>query len=339
MDFPDGSFGLLDSGPTKSASGVMEQVEERISQGRTFRFAGISQWDADHIRGIPAILERFQPQEFRYPGVDLQLLEEAVCRAEGEEAATLASDVRRAIESLPPESLAHFAAPDPIWIEYAQGLEVVVLSPMPGAEADLRRALAASRSPTSALKRFRNRTSVALWIRVFQRVLFLRGEAEADQYRAMEAYFLRAYGPLLPYRRQHSADWIKLSHHGADSNNPRALFQFFAGDGFVASASAGGGYDHPHPGTLKRAHFDQGGLVLCTNLGKGCHRLLSAKKKLDPRAPEKWTAGLSNRDNPCQPCYRTISVTITDDGRASLSTQHVQPRCPFGGPASGKHAW
>ncbi|MEZ4301606.1 MAG: hypothetical protein R3B70_42120 [Polyangiaceae bacterium] len=338
MDFPDGSFGLLDGGPKSDASGVIEHIRDRVAQGRTFRLAGISQWDADHIRGIPEILKHFPPQEFRYPGVDLQLLEEIARRLEGEDAATLSSRVRAAIESLPPESLAHFTAPDPI--PDAGGIEVHVLSPMPSAAGEIREALARSaRSLNSVLKRSRNRTSVALWIRTFGRTLFLSGEVEEAQYRDMESYFLRPRGALVPYMRDHSADWIKLSHHGADLNNPREIFKLFGARDFMASASAGGGYDHPHPSALKRAHFDHRGRVLCTNLGKGCHRLLTSKRKLDPMSPETWAGDLSRRDNPNQPCYRTITVTVTEDGRCSISTQHVQPRCPYGGPPTGTWAW
>jgi competence protein ComEC len=336
MDFPDGSFCLLDGGPRSDARGIIEQIEDRINKGRRFRLAGITQWDADHIRGIPAILARFEPQEFRYPGVDLQLMEEVALRVEGDDAATLSSSVRAAIEALPRASRGHFTAPDPI--PDMGGVEIHVLSPMPGMDEDLRAVLADSSSIVSALKRFRNRTSVVLWMQVWGRVLFLGGEVEKRQYRDMEEYFLRQHGALLRYRKHHLADWIKLSHHGADGNNPQELFKLFAQSGFVASASAGGGHNHPHPHALKRAHFDYGGRMLCTNLGKGCHRLLT-ESGLDPRAPESWSDELSALPNPGRPCYRTITITVTDDGMCSTSTQHAQVKCPYGGPPDGVHVW
>lgn len=336
MDFPDGSFGLLDGGPKSDAVGVIEHIAERVNNKKPFRFAGITQWDADHIRGIPAILARFQPQEFRYPGIDLHLMEEIARRVDGDEAATLSSSVRTAIQSLPRSSIAHFTAPDPI--PDTGVIDIHVLSPMPGMDEEIRDALANSSSLISTLKRFRNRTSVVLWIRAWGRILFLGGEVEKNQYRDMEEYFFRPHGALLPYRNQHLADWIKLSHHGADTNNPHDLFKLFAQKDFVASASAGGGYNHPHPNALKRAHFDYAGRVLCTNLGKGCHRLLS-ESGLDARAPEAWSENLSARANPETPCYRTITITVTDDGRCSTSTQNVQSKCPYGGPRDGVHTW
>jgi hypothetical protein len=265
--------------------------------------------------------------------VDLSLLEEVVRRLDGEDAAILSSGVRAAIEELPRESLAHFTAPDPI--PDTGGVQIHVLSPMPGTQVEIRHALAASSSLPSSLLRFRNRTSVVLWIRAWTRVMLLSGEAENDQYREMEAYFLRSHGSLAPYRREHAADWIKLSHHGADANNPHELFKRFGKRRFVASASAGGAYDHPHPNALKRAHFDHGGLVMCTNLGKGCRRILDNRVTFDPRSPEKWSRGLSTRRNPQVSCYRTITITVTDNGRMLTSTQSVQERCPYGGPVDG----
>lgn len=261
MDFPDGSFGLLDGGPLAGAPGVIPYLQERIDQGRRFRLAGISQWDADHIRGIPAILDRFTPEEFRYPGLDLQLLEQVAAQVGGEEASRVSEEVRSAIDRLPPARVAKFTAPDPI--PNMGEVEVHVLSPMARTDLELRAALeklrkvrsksARSKKVQTVLEGFRNRASVALWIRAWGRVLFLSGEVGGSQYRAMEEYFLRPGGAQLPYRNEHGADWMKLSHHGANKNNPPDLFKFFARTTFVASASAGGGYDHPHPATLKRA--------------------------------------------------------------------------------------
>jgi beta-lactamase superfamily II metal-dependent hydrolase len=336
MDFPDGSFGLLDAGPRADARDVIAPIEHRIRNGHTFRIAGISQWDADHIRGIPAILSRFKPQEFRYPGVDLQLLEQVARKAGGDDAGTLSCEVRDAIETLPPESLGHFIAPSKI--EILPGFDIYVLSPMPRTESELRAALAGSRSVPALLRSSRNRTSVALWIRVWGRTLFLTGEVEEDQYRAMDAYFRRPVGPLRQYRKDYSADWIKLSHHGADHNNPAELFKLFAARDFLAVASAGGGYDHPHPNTLNRLHTEHGGRAMCTNLGKGCNKLLN-DHALEPTAPGDWCDGLSSLPNPKQTCYGTISVIISEDGKCRAYGASVQSSCPYGGPKTGKRTW
>ena len=102
IDLPDGSFMLLDGGPKADAAGILDAVEARVKAKRRFRLAGISQWDADHIRGIPAILARCKPEEFRYPGIDLQLFEEIARREADEDLSSLTSDVRAAIEALPP---------------------------------------------------------------------------------------------------------------------------------------------------------------------------------------------------------------------------------------------
>ncbi|MFO0649956.1 MAG: hypothetical protein U0326_27295 [Polyangiales bacterium] len=340
IDLPDGSFMLLDGGPMADATVIVDAIEERLKAKRRFRLAGISQWDKDHIQGIPAILARFSPEEFRYPGVDLHLFEEIAQREANEELSKLTREVRASIEALPETAQQHFIAHS--LLDDLGGVEVHVLSPSPNVTAQIRHDLERSRAAGSALlKQFRNRTSVALWIRFAGRTLFLAGEAEADQYLGMEAYFLRNHGALLPHRHKHAADWIKLSHHGADENNPDDLFKFFGAPSFVGAASSGGGYNHPHPAALKRLHFDHGGSAMCTGLGKGCHAILTAKKKskLDPSQPDLWAKNISEHTNPHLDCYGHITVTVTPDGRCSTSTTDAQKACPYGGPASGKRTW
>lgn len=338
IDLPDDSFMLLDGGPRADAAVVLDAIEARVSKGRRFRLAGITQWDADHIRGIPAVLARHQPQEFRVPGVDLQLLEEVARREAGNDLPALTASVRDAIEALPPATLQSFSACNRI-DDLGAGVDAHVLSPAPSVARLIRRALDRSdRAAAAVLETFRNRASVALWMRFGGRTLLLAGEAEADQYRDMEAYFLRDRGGLVPYMKDHAADWIKLSHHGADENNPDDLFKRFGRAGFVGSASAGGGYNHPHPAALKRLHVDHGGRAMCTGLGKGCDRLLR-EKKLDAARPDAWADDLSARANPHKDCYGTITVTVTGDGACSVRTAAVQKRCPYGGPTGGTHAW
>jgi competence protein ComEC len=338
IDLPDGSFMLLDGGPKADAAGILDAVEARVKAKRRFRLAGISQWDADHIRGIPAILARCKPEEFRYPGIDLQLFEEIARREADEDLSSLTSDVRAAIEALPPVAQQTFIACNAL--DDLGGVEAYVLSPSPHIAGEIRHDLARSGAAgQSVLKKFRNRTSVAIWLRFAGRTLFLAGEAEEDQYRVMEDYFLRKHGALVAHRKAHAADWIKLSHHGADKNNPDELFKFFAGSSFVGAASAGGGYDHPHPAALKRLHFDHGGSAMCTGLGKGCHRILTGKKKLDPTRPDLWALALKDRKNPDRDCYGTITVTVASDGTCSTRAEAVQKSCPYGGPVNGKRAW
>lgn len=342
IDLPDGSFMLLDGGPNADATVIVDAIAERLQANRRFRLAGISQWDADHIRGIPRILRQFRPEEFRYPGVDLQLLEEVAQREANEELSALTMEVRASIEALPETAQQTFVAHSVL--NDLGGVDVHVLAPSPSVTAQIRHDLSRSGGAGGALlKRFRNRTSVALWMRFAGRILFLAGEAEAEQYRGMEEYFLRNHGALLPHRNNHAADWIKLSHHGADENNPDDLFKLFGAPSFVGASSSGGGYNHPHPAALKRLHFDHGGSAMCTGLGKGCHALLTAKNKrkspLDPARPDLWAKNISGHTNPHRDCYGHITVTVTPDGNCSTSTTEVQKACPYGGPATGKLRW
>lgn len=338
IDLPDGSFMLLDGGPKAEDPVVLDAIEKRVKAGRPFRLAGISQWDADHIRGIPAILRTFRPEEFRVPGVDLQLLEEIARREVDEDIATLSASVRDAIEALPRSRRQTFTAYSRI--EDLGGVEAHVLSPSLCVADEIRRRIGRSnRAAHEVLKEFRNRASVALWLRYGGRTLLLSGEADGDQYRTMRAYFLRNFGGLLQHQSDFAADWIKLSHHGANENNPDDLFKFFGRAGFVASASAGGDYNHPHPAALKRLHFDYGGVAMCTGLGKGCDRLLRTKKPLDAKKPDVWARNISARKNPRADCYGTITVTVTSNGQCSVDTTAVQSRCPYGGPASPQRSW
>lgn len=332
FDFPDGSFGLLDAGPQQNAGNVLFEVRERLNANRRFRFAGATQWDRDHIAGFVTLLREVAPEEFVIPGIDLQLLEEMCAAHDIDGGRSIARAVGDAIDRLTC-TIKPLHAPE----EFIRlnGVQIFVVSPTGSARRELRREIHDGIDQDGLLK-WRNRTSLCFWIRAYGRTLFLAGEAAGDQYREMDQQFLKDGKPLFEFRGNHAADWIKLSHHGARSNNTRPLFQFFAKRGaFVGSASAGGRYGHPHPAALRLLHHESGGIAMCTRLGQGCAHIL--RDGIDPSQPEDWLddGDLVRISNPHEHCYGKVSVRIEEGGSCSVIGSDVQGSCPYGGPAAG----
>ncbi len=326
FDFPDGSFRLLDSGPHKDGRGVLELVKARCAAGRVFRFAAASQWDRDHIAGFSAILNHCMPEEFAIPGVDIQILEALCAAKEGKANSNVASLLKKQISGLHQQQLT-------AGLEFYRhdGIQIWVLSPSAVTAVDIEKKFSPTLSDDE-LRQFSNKTSVAFWIRAYGRTLFLAGEAEADQYLAMDQQFRRNHKPLFEFRGAHAADWIKLSHHGSQHNNVDSLYQFFAKDQFVASASAGGRYGHPHPLALRLMHETHGGHAMCTRLGQGCDVIID--KGLDKMKTTEW---LNNNDilsvpNPNKNCYGNITIEIDSSGSCDVTGSSSQDLCPFGGP-------
>lgn len=329
LDLPDGSFGLLDGGPDPGASAVLPLVADRVAAGRTFRFAGATHWDRDHIGGLPLIIETYRPEYFLSAALDLDLLEK------------LHAELRDVTEPLPSQRLAAATRGIRRWKRWAresvplgEAVTMYVLGPNETVEDDLRDAIAA-RQP---LRKFRNRASLVLWLEVYGRRFLLPGEVTPDQCEeAWRVFRLREGGLGGP---DHRAAWLKLSHHGSKRNNTMALFRRWAAKRFVASASSGGKYGHPHPQVLRVLSADCGGTPMCTGLGHGCWKI--GHEKLDPRARHAWEqrSHSSWGDWPKRgsSCYGTVTVSVSPDGGCSVSGGSIQSSCPFGGPSGGRVA-
>lgn len=328
IDFPDNTFGLIDSGPKVNPELVLRYIELRLTKGRKFRFAAVTQWDRDHAAGMPIVLKKYEPEVFYTPGIDLTLLEQLA----GDEGAPIVEAARKACGGVVEEKRINardvLSTPD--------GVVLVALSPNGGLAEEIRSRLRPGMS-SAKIKLLRNRTSLVLWMSFCGTTLFLGGEIESDQYEDIEYLWHARHDPLSKYGPP-QADWIKLSHHGADGNNPIRLFQSFARNGkFVASASAGGRYGHPHPVTLSR--LPDGGQAMCTRLGAGCALII--RDKLDPRRPDNWLDKYPPllQYNPRTSCFGTVTVEVvpTNSGRSTCTVRgaSIQPVCPYGGPPGG----
>ncbi len=338
MDLPDGSFALVDGGPRFNAAGVIEHVEQRFAQGNRFRFAAVSHWDNDHIAGLPEILSHFPPDELLQPGVDLTLLEQ-LCEQLGHGAVSSGITLLRQVCEESGIDEQGLYAPQEVR-DVGEGVEMYALAP----DGTMKRAVEDAISSTgpsvsNILKRLRNRASLVLWIRAYGRNLLLTGEVGRDEVLAMRQQFR-------PHRRSSpvpfddpSAIWIKLPHHGSKHNACPELFQFFAAPRFVASASHGARWSHPHPKVLHLVHFSRNaseGHAMCTRLGKGCSLIRADRDRYRPDQPEEWVRGMAWNEvpNPQKRCYGNISVRITSRGECTVSGDAGgQMDCPYGGPS------
>jgi competence protein ComEC len=330
IDFPDGSFGLIDAGPRRDATVVLAHLERRRAKNRLFRFAVVTQWDRDHAAGMPAVLRAHQPGFLYTPGIDLGLLETL---AGGD--ASILKATRRACNGTVEEKFVN--ARDHLFTP--EGVALVALSPYANLAGEIMKKLRPG-LPSEQIKRFRNRTSLVLWMAFFGTTLLLAGEVESDQYDTMEHLWHAPHDPIYKKYGQPHADWIKLSHHGAEKNNSPRLFQCFAKEAFVASASAGGRYGHPHPLTLNRVR-EAAGRAMCTRLGTGC--ALIVHQQLNPSCPDQWLGHykpLAQLRNPRKSCFGTVTVEVTPTGpglsRCTVRGESTQPKCPYGGPPEGE---
>lgn len=345
MDLPDGSFALVDGGPVRHAAGVIDHIERRAAEGRRFRFAAVSHWDTDHIAGLPEILRRYPPDEFLQPGVDLVLLEQLCMRLGRGEVSNAIAAVRKVCSELELEEQGLFGRYEVR--DLGEGVEIYALAPSATVKRAVEAAIVAESSaePTvDSLRRLHNRASLVLWVRAYGRNLLLTGEVGRDEVRSMRQQFQPHRRPgtgAVPFD-DYRAIWIKLSHHGSERNLCPELFQFFAAPRFVASASHGARWSHPHPEVLRLVHFDATssnvGSAMCTRLGKGCALIRTDRSRFSPERPGEWARGLdwSEISNPELHCYGTISIRVEADGACTISgDSEEQVDCPYGGPRNG----
>ena len=326
VDYPDGRFSLMDGGPHVDGRHVLPEVRRRIEHGRVFDFAAITQWDKDHTAGIPRIVEEFSPSRFILPR-SAAFVHELHKRGEMDR---LAAEVYRCARAIRTE---YATAGSPLLL-LRPHIEVYALAPGYRVEDEI---IDAIEKGNGGVTKFRNRSSMAVWVRAWSRSLLIAGEVDSDQYREMQDYFLNPNSDLSRHRDDYKAAWIKLSHHGADGNNPPEMFKLFASPRrFVASASAGGQYGHPHPLALARVR-QAGGIAMCTNLGTGCEHLIQGRGRRrppDPRKPDSWLPHVRLLGTPASPspCYGTVSIEVGSGGVVTVSGSSWQDKCPYGGP-------
>lgn len=214
------------------------------------------------------------------------------------------------------------------------GIEIWALSPAGTVHSRIEEAARAPRR--FDFRRLRNAASLVLWIRIFGRTLFLPGEIDADAASELESQF---GGPEDPGRIHYDdprAVWIKLSHHGSKTGTDPEMLRLFGHDTFVASASHGARYGHPHPLAL-HAVRESNGLAMCTRLGKGC-RLIQERPVEHPAHEPSWSRDIAwDKEPPLKRhCYGTVTVTVTPDGSCTvMGALSERPDCPFGGPPTG----
>lgn len=330
IDFPEGHFALIDAGPTKAARVILDAVDARLSLGRAFRFAALTHWDADHIGALPAVLRQHAPQEIVCPSVDMALFERVCAAYEKVTTPALIDDVQRAWAGIDQQPL---HARQPIR-DIGSDVEIWALSPARTVRERLEKA---SRNPElQTFKNLRNASSLVLWIRVFGRSLLLPGEVDMDRAHELADQFddgvRRARVPHADPR----VVWLKLAHHGSKTGTNPDFLSLFAQDSFVASASHGARYGHPHPRVLDHVHNHKG-VAMCTRLGEGCRLIIDDPMRYPARNPA-WAeaVNLKRPRSPKDHCYGSISVTIASNGRCEISgATPNRTDCPYGGPATG----
>lgn len=325
IDYPDNRFSVIDGGPHVDGSPLVSEVGARLGAGKTFEFVAISQWDKDHIAGIPALLAQYKPHRFLVPSSVSILFERLASKKSKRPMPSIAEDVYQLARSFK-SSLNYVRAGDRL--DFAPGVEIYAIAPGNRLDDEVLDE-ADERDWAHLPRRFRNRASLAVWIHAWRRSLFIAGEVEEDQYREMQAHFRSRHTHLYQYLNSYRSSWLKLSHHGARDNNPSELFKLFARKPFYASSSAGGRYGHPHPISLSLVR-SAGGAAMCTNLGEGCSLIQNSKTGLDPLTPESWYAVPNSIGK--VPCYGDICVTVLSDGSMLLEGAAIQKRCPYGGP-------
>lgn len=342
MDLPDGNFVLVDGGPTSNAAGVIERIEDRVAQGCRFRFAAASHWDTDHIAGLPEILRRFPPDEFLQPGIDLALLEQLCQRLGRGEVSSGIASLRQACRDSGVEEQGLDAAQEVR--DVGEGVEVYALAPASTVKWAVEDVIASARSVPTAnrLRQLHNQASLVLWVRAYGRNLLLTGEVGRDAILAMRHQFrpYRKSGPV-PFDDPR-AIWIKLPHHGSERNACPELFQYFAAPRYVASASHGARWSHPHPEVLRLVHFEPAGgnegSAMCTRLGKGCALIRTERGRYRPDRPEEWAHSVvwNEISNPRRHCYGTVTVRIDPGGHCTVrGDADGEVDCPYGGPRNG----
>ncbi len=331
LDLPNNAFALIDGGPEGAQDMVLPLVSARLREGREFRFAAFTHWDADHIGGLVHVLRACRPVELFRPNIDYDLIT-LLCSRINDRALPRLIDDMIALEAT--MEVRPIGARDSI-NDLGPNVEIHALAPGRTARTRVREAV---RDPSllhlpSSLRSLRNCVSLVLWIKVFGRALLLPGEVDADMAGELNAQFSRISGRVHEDPR---AVWIKLGHHGSRTATSSELIRCFAYDQFVASASHGARYGHPHPRVLQIVR-QGGGRAMCTELGAGCRRIQEDPPNF-PLDDLAWTEGSSWKTAPAprERCYGAVTVTVGSDGAYSVvGSVAERPDCPFGGPANG----
>lgn len=333
VDFPDQTFGVFDGGPTLAAAGILPSIQARKKGGHHCRFVSASQWDRDHIAGLPVIIEEARPDMFVTPSVALDVLENIARRLDNKPVDKLFGAIRESVERAGSESV-QVGRGQAIPLDDLPDVKTRVLGP----PLTLLRSMESRfhDGDVDDLREFRNAASMAVWIGFRGRAALLTGEQPETAWLDMED-FCRRLSPSMGLPFDPRADWIKLSHHGAANENDGRLFQYFARSRFVGSASSSGTrYGHPHPRALATLR-SVGGAAMCTRLGQGCKAIHTHGH--DPMMPAGWAAGVAKFPPGGTPCHGTITVSIDDTGVVTVSGVTQQPLCPYGAPQSGIEAW
>jgi competence protein ComEC len=334
IDFPDGDFALIDGGPAEAEPVISQALADRVERGSTFRFAAYTHWDADHIGALPSLLSTYVPEAIFRPNIDFDLIGE-LCESLNDSAMT---DVLGRLAELESNIVTMKLGARNRIPDIGDEVEIWTLAPSPTTSARIRTGMRGVRSTAQAkniLRGFRNEVSLTLWLKVYGRALLLVGEANADK-----ASELRSTFDLARYHIHEDprAIWIKLGHHGSKTSTSPELIQFFSRRAFVASASHGARHGHPHPRVLGMVRDQERGQAMCTKLGRGC--ALIQEQPADYSAQDvSWTdtPGWKQRVNKSnENCYGTITVTITSAGYCTVTGEHLQTCCPFGGPTTGR---
>jgi len=327
LDLPDGDFALIDAGPASAANVVVDAVQRRQMAGRRFRFAAITHWDSDHIGGFPDVFAVCKPDEFVEPSVDLAALEQLSARLDGRAPSTALDELRALTSDLRRTRLGARSQ----LRDVSTGVEIWALSPSSSVDQRVNEAL---KNPNWArFRSLRNSSSLVLWLRAFDNGILLPGEVDADVARELELAFGADKG--LIHVDDYRAVWLKLSHHGSEPGTDPELLRIFAHDTFVASASHGARYGHPHPRAL-HAVREASGRMMCTRLGKGCHLIQTSPTtcsaaRLDWVDKVDWN-GIRGGD---ERCYGTVTVEVTPSGACTVSGSEKRDDCPYGGPEGG----
>lgn len=333
VDFPDRSFAVFDGGPRRDAAQILPSIRARRQAGHACRFVSASQWDRDHVAGLPAIIDEAVPEMFVTPTVALDVLERIARRLDGKPVDGLFAAIGASVDNAGAERV-QVGRGQPIPLEGLPEVATRVLGPpltlLNSMESRFHD------GDVDDLREFRNAASMAVWIGFRGRAAFLAGEQPETAW--LDMYdFCRRISPSLGLPMDPRADWIKLSHHGAASENDGRLFQYFARGRFVGSASSSGTrYGHPHPRALA-ALRRVGGAAMCTRLGQGCQAIHVHGH--DPLNPDSWSAGVARFPAARSPCHGTITIDIDDAGVVTVSGASLQPQCPYGAPQTGVTAW
>lgn len=336
VDLPNEAFAIIDAGPHYAKDIVLDAIRAR--RNRSFRFAAYTHWDADHIGALPDVLRERAPQDVIRPNIEIGWMK-ALCAQLGDKDTPQLIDEVNSLEAK--LQVFPMGARQEIR-DVGAGAEVWALAPGMRARNNVQAALRGRSAASVALnlQKVRNDVSLVLWIRVFGRALLLPGEVDADMTGELRKHFARMPGNV-PHDDPR-AIWLKLSHHGSLLGSSEELFRVFGHDLFVASASHGARYGHPHPRTLAAVHQGGRGHAMCTRLGAGCRRILEAPAAhplhdLAWTDGDKWKAGETEKGALVKRCYGTVSVVVWPDGACSVSgTSDERRDCPFGGPAQGR---